>query len=74
MSDHSKDRIVTIYSSFDLLTAEMVANSLKGEGITCHVVNGNQSAHPGLGVVPVEIIVREEDADRALAYIKKTES
>lgn len=71
MTDHSKDHTETIYSSFDPLTAEVVANALKGEGIACSVINANQGGLPGLGATPVEIMVRAEDADRALAYIKK---
>lgn len=72
MTDHSKDYTVTIYSSSDPVSAEVIANALKGEGIACHVVNANQGGLPGLGVTPVEVMVREEDADRALAYIKKS--
>ena len=72
MSDHSKDHTVTVFSSSDPLTAEVVANALKGEGIACSVLNANQGGFPGLGATSVEVMVREDDADRALTYIKKT--
>ena len=72
MSDHSKDHTVTVFSSFDPLTAEVVANALKGEGIACSVLNANQGGFAGLGATSVEVMVREDDADSALAYIKKT--
>ena len=72
MSDHSRDRMVIVFSSSDLLTAEVVANALKGKGIACSVLNANQAGYAGMGVTPVEVMVREEDADRARAYIKKS--
>ncbi len=72
MTDHSKDHTVTVFSSSDPLSAEVVANSLKGEGIACSVLNANQAGLPGLGVTSVEVMVREADADRARAYLKKT--
>ena len=74
MSDHSHDHTVTVFSSSDPLTAEVVANALKGEGIVCSVLNANQAGFAGLGVSSVEVMVRKADADRALAYIKKTEN
>jgi len=54
------------------LTAEVVANALKGEGIACRVLNVNQGGFTGLGVAKVEVMVRESDANQARAYIKKT--
>ena len=72
MSDHSQNHTVTVYTSFDPLSAEVIANALKGEGIMCSVLNANQGGLPGLGVTPVEILVREEDVDQAMAYIRKT--
>jgi len=72
MTDHSHDHTVTIFSSSDSLTAEVVANALKGEGIACSVLNANQAGFPGLSVTSVEVMVREADADRARAYINKT--
>jgi hypothetical protein len=50
----------------------VLANALKGEGIACSVLNANQGGFPGLGTTSVEVMVREDDADRALAYINKT--
>jgi phosphoserine phosphatase len=72
MNDHSQDRTVIVFSSSDLLTAEVVANALRGEGIVCSVLNANQGGYTGLGVTSVEVMVREADADRARAYITKT--
>ena len=71
MSDHSRDHTVTVFTSSDPLTAEVVANALKGEGIACSVLNANQGGFTGLGVVKVEVMVREVDADSAAAYINK---
>ena len=72
MSDHSHNHTVTVFSSSDPLTAEVVANALKGEGIACSVLNANQAGLAGLGISSVEVMVREADADRARAYITKT--
>ena len=72
MIDHSRDHTVTVFTSSDPLTAEVVANAIKGEGIACSVLNANQGGFTGLGVAKVEVMVREDDADRARAYIKKT--
>ena len=72
MNDHSHDHTVTVFSSSDPLTAEVVANALKGEGIACSLLNANQGGFAGLGATSVEVMVREDDADRALAYINKT--
>ena len=65
------DRIVIVFSSSDLFSAEVVANALKGEGITCSVLNANQGGYPGMGITSVEVMVREAGADSALAYINK---
>ena len=52
MSDHSHDHTVTVFSSSDPLTAQVVANALKGEGIVCSVLNVNQGGFTGVGLSP----------------------
>lgn len=69
MSDSEK--ILTVYSLFDSVQAEIIANGLRSEGITCFVANANQAGLIGSNIIQVEIMVREEDLDRATAYLKK---
>ena len=69
MSDPEK--ILTVYSLFDPIQAEIIANGLRNEGITCFVANANQAGLVGSSIIKVEIMVREEDLDRATAYLKK---
>jgi len=64
-------KIVTVYKLFDAIEAEVIANGLRSEGIHCFVGNAHQAGITGSGVNQVELMVREEDLDRAIAYLKE---
>lgn len=69
MTDSGK--ILTVYTLFDGTLAEIIANGLRSEGIDCFVGNAHQAGITGTGACEVELMVREEDLDSAVAYLKK---
>ena len=56
---------VVVYSANEPVRVEILRSLLQDAGIECQVANGNQGAFAGVDVVPVELIVRSEDARRA---------
>ena len=64
-SSPSDQSPVVVYSANEPVRVEILRSLLQDAGIECQVVNGNQGAFAGVDVVPVELIVRSEDARRA---------
>jgi hypothetical protein len=62
-------RLVTVYRVADSVTAELIRNSLRDEGIPCELGGERQAGFTG--VLDVEVIVRREDRDRALQVINR---
>lgn len=60
---------VTVYTANEPLRAEILRALLADAGIECQVTNGHQGAFAGIDVVPVELVVRSEDAEKARELI-----
>jgi Putative prokaryotic signal transducing protein len=60
---------VEVYSTNDPNEAEIIRAALDGEGIPSQVTGENQAGLAGLGMVPITIMVRASDYDRARAFI-----
>lgn len=65
------EKIITVARLFDATEAEIVANGLRSLGIHCFIGNAHQGGITGSNVCQVELMVREEDLDRAVAYLKE---
>jgi hypothetical protein len=65
------ERVVPVYTVTDPSQAEMIRSLLHAEGIACEVSGENQAGFAGL--LNIEIMVRAEDADRALKIIRSHE-
>lgn len=61
----------TIYTAYDEIDAEVVKVALEGEGIQCFLENENQAMLAGC--IPVKLLVRTGDVDRAKAIIEQHE-
>jgi UPF0288 family protein (methanogenesis marker protein 3) len=65
------NEVVKIYTTHDAYHAEIIANSLRNEGIACRVGDVRQG---GLtGVFEVDLYCREKDADQAGKFIEEHE-
>jgi hypothetical protein len=64
--------LVTVYTAYDELTAEVVKVALEAEGIRSFIENAHQAALTG--VLPAELKVREVDEERARKIIEEHES
>ena len=64
-------KLVTVYSNINLPPVDMARAILEEQGITC-LVKGHDSMRPYLSYVTgIELQVREEDKEKALALIKE---
>jgi Putative prokaryotic signal transducing protein len=61
---------VEVYSTNDPNEAEIIRAALDGEGIPSQVTGENQAGLAGLDMVPITIVVRASDYDRARAFIE----
>ena len=62
---------VIVYTTNDLLAAEVVQNALRAEGIPCELGGAGQA---GLsGIMEIELLVAAENADRATKLIAQHE-
>jgi hypothetical protein len=65
------NEVVRVYTTNDAYHAEIIANSLRTEGIACRVGDVRQA---GLtGVFEVDLYCREKDADQAVKFIREHE-
>jgi hypothetical protein len=61
---------VEVYSTNDPNEAEIIRAALDGEGIPNQVTGENQAGLAGLGMLPITIMVRAGDYERARAFIE----
>ena len=61
----------TIYTAMDEIDAEVVKMALDGEGIQCFLENKEQAMLAGC--IPVKVLVRTSDVDRAKQFIEQHE-
>ena len=59
--------LVTVFTAYDEMNAEVVKVALEAEGIPCFIENQHQAALSG--VLPAELKVRVVDEDRARQII-----
>ena len=59
--------LVTVFTAYDEMNAEVVKVALEAEGIPCFIENQHQAALSG--VLPAELQVRVVDEDRARKII-----
>ena len=67
------DDLVTVYTVFNPIEAEIIKNALEAEEIPCFVEGINQAAEPGLAALPIHIQVPAGEADRARMFIQTHE-
>lgn len=61
--------LVTVYTVTNPIQAEIIKNALQSEGIACELDGENQA---GLSdILEIGILVRADDADRALDIIRE---
>ena len=60
---------VEVYSTNDPNEAEIIRVALDGEGILSQVTGENQAGLAGIGTLPITIMVRASDYERARAFI-----
>tara|TARA_R110002072_G_scaffold303029_1_gene491476 strand:- start:1645 stop:1884 length:240 start_codon:yes stop_codon:yes gene_type:complete len=65
----TNDRPVVVFQVNEPLRAEMVKASLEAAGIDTQLTNGNQGSFAGVDLVPVELVVKAEDAERTPTVI-----
>jgi hypothetical protein len=63
-------QLVSVYTAANLVTAEIIQNALRDEGIRCFIEGANQAAHAGLTAMEIKIEVPIADADRARKIIE----
>ncbi len=59
-----------VYSTNNANEAELIRSMLQGEGIPSQVTGENQAGLAGVFSLPVSIVVRAVDYDRARAFIE----
>jgi hypothetical protein len=63
------DEPVEVYSTNNSNEAEIIRAALAGEGIPSQVTGENQAGLAGLDTLPISIMVRASDYDRAREFI-----
>jgi hypothetical protein len=65
------DEPVEVYSTNNPNEAEIIRAALAGEGIPSQVTGENQAGLAGLDMLPITIVVRASDYDRAREFIEE---
>ncbi len=63
-------KLVDVYSTNDNNMAEIICGALQAEGIPCQIGGEGQAGLVGIDALEIKLIVRQEDHDRALAFIQ----
>ena len=63
----SEDKLVPIYTTRNIATAEVIRAALEGEGIRCEIENEHQAGFSG--VTNVRLFVLDSDKDAAVKFI-----
>ena len=63
------DELLAVYSTDDANEAEVLKAALHNEGIRCEISGESQAGLTGLSNLPIELLVRAEDFDRARAFL-----
>ena len=66
--------LVVVYQLNEPIRAELLKSMLADSGIDCFIANGNQASFAGIDVIPVELLVASDDAERAIELIKAHEN
>jgi nucleotide-binding universal stress UspA family protein len=67
------DELVSVFKAPDPVLARIVAADLANEGISCKVTGENQGGFTGVSAIGVEVLVHEDDVDRARKVIRQHE-
>ena len=66
-------QLVTVYTVNNAVTAQIIENALRDEGIRCFLEGENQAGEAGLTGLEIKIQVPIDDADRARTFIEAHE-
>lgn len=72
-AEMDRNELLTAYTTDNPHHAELLRAALAGEGIRCQIEGEGQAGLTGTGIMEIRLVVRAEDFDRAVAYLKKHE-
>lgn len=67
------NELLVAYSTDNPHHADVLRGALVSEGIRCQIDGEGQAGLTGMGIMEIKLLVRAEDFDRAIAFLKKHE-